>query len=149
MWRYDCRGWPLGNDRLQEPGATGSPPLVTTPASRFPSLSTASTGHDHQPDTCPHGPLRSRSPVREVCSRSSAHMSHPVTPGCAKTERKRKWLGACRAALAPRDPGLPSALTARRSAGGTLQLSGLFYVFEEDPSFEAAASCPLVGGERK
>jgi hypothetical protein len=33
--------------------------------------------------------------------------------------------------------------------GNARQLSGLFYVFEEDPSFEAATSCPLVGGERK
>jgi exodeoxyribonuclease III len=43
-----------------------------------------------------------------ACSRSSAHTSHPATPSCTKTERKQKWLAACRAGLAARDPGLPA-----------------------------------------
>lgn len=40
-------------------------------------------------------------------------------------------------------------MTAMRSAGNTLRMAGFFYVFEEEPSVEAATSCPLIGGERK
>jgi exodeoxyribonuclease III len=60
-----------------------------------------------------------------LLTRSTARASAPSLPGplptrfstspsrdagLEKTERKQKWLAACRAALAARDPGLPAVL---------------------------------------
>jgi hypothetical protein len=64
------------------------------------------------------------------------------------------WVGAPWTGDSPAGSGHPAGyeaapVTAVRGAGNTLRLSGFFYVFEEEPSVEAATSCPLVGGERK